>query len=620
MSRETDDLFRDIINGLTDGQQLPPLPHEPPPEHLLRRGQRGEYHSAASSMTQPRRGSDGVARPRMPSPTKHSDALPSSAGPGRREYIASPGFQEAMRRASPAVSYVSNPPSPAMSPSRVPQAASQAGQSPVGSLAQSQRSASYQPPLPTSSPPKRVDRSHVRTPVTVVTESKDTPYALFRGDPHEFRATENAPLQVTKINTTNPGLYEGGRGRGRGRGRSMVTSALDPAAAYQSALRAQRRVKPSEDPTRDRSPQKGVQVTAVPQNVYDREWHRDPYVGINAGRSPYDSVHVLGKEKFESRGDHPTTAIYDPGPHPAFAEAIDAVERKRYEDEMNPSPGILGMGVRAAQYKRDYRHSGQDFENRNTVRAAVVDVDTLVDQLQLQPTDDDGRSFVVSGDFLLNYNGDDMVEQSEDSSIYDEDETFPQEQYHQELMVFREQMLYYRKHHPEEYPKYLEEVINSGLPREHFEHFRREQVEIQRSGGVVPEILAKRRKLERRKAFPEPCLDPTCTSRFRSQEEMLLHVQERHPRIADQIRKERRERDERQLREQERQRKLEKEQNKKGGKKKPSGKKGKPSGPATPPASPGAKKKPTKKQSASPAKKQKPSAKKGKKKPISGNI
>ena len=348
--------------------------------------------------------------------------------------------------------------------------------------------------------------------------------------------------------------------------------------------------RPSQDPSRDRSPRKGAAPDAVPQNIYDRAWHRDPYAGKHS-ETPWDSVHALPDQ--DHRGGlggydrmlSPTPYLHPVPELPAeLAKVLEGMHEVglEWQDEEGHNAAYV---ARAASEQRRRLAAGGAGRNEfvgGGLRDCVAPVDELVDQLVLGFfEDEEGEEHVaVAADFLTT----DVAEETQKRTgtarpgmgsvggggggvgadggldpeeMYSDESSEPEveddgvitgRQYHHALMIFREQMAHYRQQHPEEYPRYLEKVMASGLPREDHEHFRREQAEFRRNNGEAPEYtrrkerdaLKKQIQTERPFACPASEADPDstdCRKRFKTHAEAQAHFEEAHPDMARKAKK-----------------------------------------------------------------------------------
>eukprot|EP00754_Rhynchopus_humris_P046245 Rhum_TRINITY_DN5753_c0_g2::Rhum_TRINITY_DN5753_c0_g2_i1::g.18262::m.18262 len=598
------------------GHPSPPLPAEPPPSELLAgrpsdlgRPASSTYddHAAAPQPFAPaapppqhlgRGGPVRGGRARVPSPTKRIDALPqpSTLDPSHADLSGTVWPVTAGRGgARPRLSSFSSAPAPLASPVRLPTTPTYASLAPRAAASPPPPAASprwlaphhaappaqRQPeilPLQTgyASPPLRSPgtlrtppsdfllpdeqpRIHapsaVRTPVTIATASKTTAYDRFRAEPDPFRvpATGETAVQQTTIDTYNPELYiDPGGPLPIGQGRGRPTVGLDPHTATLGAINARQPVRPSRDLNRDRSPAKGATPTQVPQNIYDREWHRDRHSDWHTGRMPWYSAHVM-EERDHRGGLGGYYAPFNPRPYahpvpemPALEPMLEQIRHAGHEArrDRGDQTNMVSVAKQAAEQHRRLK-SGGAYEGGG-LRDKLTSVDELIDGLQLRHVEDgDGVARpVVTGGFLTTAVARPPFEiDSELSSEYGpeyevEEDLITARQYHQELMIFREQMKYYRSHHPEDYPRYLADVIDAGLPREHHEYFRREMDEILRNSGEVPEFTALKARETKRRAYeaahPVPCDDPSCRHRFRSRADAVAHVASAHPELARQ--------------------------------------------------------------------------------------
>eukprot|EP00754_Rhynchopus_humris_P002492 Rhum_TRINITY_DN11380_c1_g1::Rhum_TRINITY_DN11380_c1_g1_i1::g.44271::m.44271 len=367
--------------------------------------------------------------------------------------------------------------------------------------------------------------------------------------------------------------------------------------------------RPSQDPTRDRSPRKGAAPDAVPQNIYDRAWHRDPYAGKHS-ETPWDSVHALPDR--DHRGGlggydrmHSPTPYLHPVPElpPELARVLEGMHEVGLEWQDEEGHNAAYVAQAASEQRRRLASGGGAGRSDGAVggglRDCVAPVDELVDQLVLGFfEDEEGEEHVaVAADFLTTdvaaetqrrtgrgaahpgtppaglgsvgglsgggggggVGGGDggVVGDTEFPEIFSDESSEPEveedgvitgRQYHHALMIFREQMAHYRQRHPEEYPRYLEKVMASGLPREDHEHYRREQAEFRRNNGEAPEYTRRKERdalkrqiqTERPFACPASEADPDstdCRKRFKTGAEAQAHFEEVHPDMARKARK-----------------------------------------------------------------------------------
>eukprot|EP01063_Lacrimia_lanifica_P041378 TRINITY_DN963_c0_g1_i1.p1 TRINITY_DN963_c0_g1~~TRINITY_DN963_c0_g1_i1.p1 ORF type:complete len:446 (+),score=138.70 TRINITY_DN963_c0_g1_i1:71-1339(+) len=219
---------------------------------------------------------------------------------------------------------------------------------------------------------------------------------------------------------------------------------------------------------------------------------------------------------------------------------IEAHTARRLREQQDVRTHLLNERIDELRLERSARHPLDVGENAFVVTAPYLEKTDHEEHLLSQPAPPppgQEQAPVLTGrepaGGSLVHQGDEDGYQSSDA----EDDIH----YHHKMMVLRERMAYQRQESPALYPGLLAKVMGSAMPRHHYEHFRREQIEIERSCGVVPEYAAEcaaklRREKKERQAHAAALAASTivcpvegCGQRFLSKADVEPHLKAVHP-------------------------------------------------------------------------------------------
>eukprot|EP00756_Hemistasia_phaeocysticola_P054033 Hpha_TRINITY_DN29982_c0_g1::TRINITY_DN29982_c0_g1_i1::g.131930::m.131930 len=291
-----------------------------------------------------------------------------------------------------------------------------------------------------------------------------------------------------------------------------------------------RRIKAKTDPRRDRAPHKGTPSHIEPMGEV---WHR---VGPGDGQwPPAEDLGPLPDDELREVGTYdPEDIFYDfaldfPG-HPHY-------QKNGGEPLRGKAPGGRLMMQQVAAEIMQRRENGtfpRERERWEETGAALGPKKTtsapeqsarmreMIEQVTLTPTElgpngSGTKDFVLQASFLPGNVGVSLVMPGaddydyyypEEAEEYEEEEDYEYEgtdefqenlnryglpapaetddEYEEQMRVFRERMREYRKANPDKYPDYLRQVLNSGLPERYRRHYQKQLDKIEANGGKVP--------------------------------------------------------------------------------------------------------------------------------------